>query len=78
MGHAGTVCTGLCPIRMDLIVTQITTVAFGNIATVTSHQITSHHNSHITTSQDVALTDHADIVYSVCNIFHLIMQCKQR
>ena len=65
MGHAGTVCTGLCPVRTDVIVTQIATVVFGNVATVTLH-----HNSHITMSQDVALADNADIVYSICNIFH--------
>ena len=36
MGHASTVCTGLCPVCGDVIVTQITTVVFGNVATVTS------------------------------------------
>ena len=33
---------------------------FGNIATVTSQCVV----------QDVALVDHADIVYNICNIFH--------
>ena len=33
---------------------------FGNVATVTSQCVV----------QDVALVDHADIVYSVCNIFN--------
>ena len=37
-------CVGLCPIRssMDVIVTQITTVVFGNVATVTL-QLLLHH-----------------------------------
>ena len=34
---------------------------FGNVATVTLQCVV----------QDVALVDHADIVYSICNIFHL-------
>ena len=36
MGHTGTVCMGLCLICADVIVTQITTVLRGNVATVTS------------------------------------------
>ena len=34
---------------------------FGYVATVTSQYVV----------QDVALVDHADIVYSICNIFHV-------
>ena len=39
---------------------------FGNVATVTSQL------AYFCIVQDIALADHADIVYSICNIFHYV------